>query len=30
MIETRRLKKWEGDWPLGYNSMKIWELLNIA
>ena len=30
MIETRHLKDWEGDWALGYNSMKIWELLNIA
>ena len=20
---------WEEDWALGYNSMKIWDLLNI-
>ena len=30
LLALAKFSFWEEDWALGYNSMKIWELLNIS
>ena len=30
LLVLTKFSFWEEDWTLGYNSMKIWDLLNIS